>query len=314
MQKQFKSGFVGQVGYVASRQVKQAGSRNLNIGTLGGGRASQPYFQKFGDFSSISMQTGTGSSHYDSMQATLERRFAGGFAMHAAYTWSKVIAVCCDGTPAIQIWDYRSLNRAVESFDRTHNLSISGSAELPFGKGNKMLSTGAGAKLLGGWKVNALLAMFTGTPFTVSSSTTPLNCAGCGSQRADVVKSSVQILGGTGPGQSWFDPLAFASVTTARFGTSSFDSVRGPGAVNLDMGVFREIRVSERFMLEIRGEALNATNTPHFNNPGSNVDSLIRNPDGSIKSLNGFTEITSTTTRREGIDERLFRVGLHIRF
>jgi hypothetical protein len=58
MQKQLKGGFVGQVGYVASRQVKQAGSRQLNIGTLGGGRASQPYFQKFGDFSSISMQMG----------------------------------------------------------------------------------------------------------------------------------------------------------------------------------------------------------------------------------------------------------------
>ncbi len=314
MQKQLKGGFVGQVGYVASRQVKQAGSRNLNIGTLGGGRASQPYFQKFGDFSSISMQTGTGSSHYDSLQATLERRFARGYALHAAYTWSKVIAVCCDGTPTIQLWEYRSLTRAVESFDRTHNLSVSGTAELPFGKGRKLLNGGVGSALVGGWKLNALLAMFTGTPFTVSSSTTPLNCPGCGSQRADLVKSSVQYYGNTGPGQSWFDPLAFAPVSTARFGTAGFNILRGPGAVNLDMGLFREFRMSERWQLEIRGEALNATNTPHFNNPGANVDNLQRNADGSIRSLNGFTEITSTTTRREGIDERLFRIGMHIRF
>ena len=110
------------------------------------------------------------------------------------------------------------------------------------------------------------------------------------------------------------DPLAFAPVTTARFGTAGFNILRGPGAVNLDMGLFREFRMSERWQLEIRGEALNATNTPHFNNPGANVDNLLRNADGSVRSLGGFTEITSTSTRREGIDERIFRVGMHVRF
>jgi hypothetical protein len=177
-----------------------------------------------------------------------------------------------------------------------------------------MVSNGVGSALLGGWKLNGVLTSFTGSPFTVSSSTTPLNCPNCGSQRADLVKSSVQMLGGTGPGQSWFDPLAFAPVTTARFGTAGFNILRGPGAVNLDMGLFREIRVSERYQLEIRGEALNATNTPHFSNPGANVDNLQKNADGTVRSLGGFTEITSVNTRREGIDERVFRVGLHVRF
>ncbi len=318
VQKKLPGGFVGQVGYVASRQVKQAGQRNLNIGTLGGGRASQPFFQKFGNFSTIAMMTPANHMKYDSLQATAERRFAMGYALRAAYTWSKAIGVCCDTNgdsgPAIALWEYRSLNRAVMPYDRTHNFNVSGTAELPFGKRNKWLNSGAGAVLLGGWKLNSLLVMFTGSPFSVSSSTTPLNCPGCGSQRADLVKSSVQYVGGTGPGQSWFDPLAFAPVTTVRYGTAGFDLLRGPGAVNLDMGLFREIRMSERWLLEIRGEALNATNTPHFNNPGTNVDNLIRNADGSVRSLNGFTEITSTSTRREGIDERLFRVGLHLRF
>jgi len=314
MQKQLKGGFVGQVGYVASRQVKQAGSRQLNIGTLGGGRASQPYFQKFGNPGSINQQTGVGSSHYDSLQATMERRFASGYALRAAYTFSKIISVCCDGSPTIQLWEYRKLTKAVEGYDRTHNLSITGTADLPFGKGNKMLNNGVGSALLGGWRLNGVLTMFSGTPFTVSSSTTPLNCPNCGSQRADLVKSSVEYYGKTGPGQSWFDPLAFAPVTTARFGTAGFNILRGPGAVNFDMGLFREIRMSDRWQLQIRGEALNATNTPHFNNPGANVDNLQKNVDGSIRSLGGFTEITSVNTRREGIDERVFRIGLHIRF
>jgi hypothetical protein len=318
-QKELKYGFVGQVGYVATRQVKQAGSRNLNIGTLGGGEASQPFFQEFGNYSSISQQTGTGSSHYDSLQSTLERRFHGGYAVRAAYTWSKVIGICCDssgdGSPEIQLWQYRALNRAVEPFNRTQNLSVNGTADLPFGKGKKLLSDGAGSALAGGWKLTALLASFTGLPFSVSSSTTPLNCPGCVSaQRANQVLPGAQILGGTGPGQAWFNPLAFAPVTTATLGTEGYDSLYGPGAINLDMGLFREFRVRERWHFEIRGEALNATNTPHFSNPGANVNNLILNPNGSVSNLNGFATITSTVTRREGIDQRVFRIGLHIRF
>jgi hypothetical protein len=52
----------------------------------------------------------------------------------------------------------------------------------------------------------------------------------------------------------------------------------------------------------------------YFSNPGSNVDNLVRSPDGSILNLNGFSTNTSVNTRREGIDERLFRVRLHVRF
>ena len=103
-------------------------------------------------------------------------------------------------------------------------------------------------------------------------------------------------------------------MTDIRFGTAGFNSLRGPGAINLDLGIFRELRFSERWNLEIRAEALNATNTPHFNNPGSNVSSMVLNSDGTVRSLNGYTEITSVNTRREGLDERMFRLGLHVRF
>ena len=77
----------------------------------------------------------------------------------------------------------------------------------------------------------------------------------------------------------------------------------------------RNFRLGPRYQFQVRLEALNATNTPHFSNPGSNRSNLILNPDGSIASLGGYTEITSTTgTGREGVDERVFRVGLRMRF
>ncbi|HZS04361.1 MAG TPA: hypothetical protein VFD58_05955 [Blastocatellia bacterium] len=64
-----------------------------------------------------------------------------------------------------------------------------------------------------------------------------------------------------------------------------------------------------------RAEALNFTNTPHFPNPGGNRSNLQLNTDGTIKSLGGYTEITSTAgTGREGIDERVFRFGMRLSF
>jgi hypothetical protein len=77
------------------------------------------------------------------------------------------------------------------------------------------------------------------------------------------------------------------------------------------MGLFRRFTLARGSTLQFRLEAFNVTNTPQFNNPGANVSSLRLNPDGSIRSLNGFTEITSTRGSRS---ERQFRVGLRLGF
>jgi hypothetical protein len=129
------------------------------------------------------------------------------------------------------------------------------------------------------------------------------------SQVADLVKPTVQKLGGVGRGTSFFDPLAFRSVTERRFGTAGRNILRGPGLVNLDFGLFRDFSLSERLKMQLRAEVFNLTNTPHFNNPGSNVSSMTLNPDGSIRSLGGYTEITSARG-----DERQFRFALRFSF
>jgi outer membrane receptor protein involved in Fe transport len=319
VQKQLWGGFTAQAAYVGSRQVKINQRFDLNAGqVLGAGTAGQPYNQKFGRTAATELLTPVGHNTYDSLQATTQRRLAHGVALNLAYTFSKSMGICCDdlsdGPPAIQIPQYFKLNRSLMPYDRTHNFSAAIIAELPFGKGKRWATSGIGSKLAGGWQLNGLVAVYSGTPFTVSASATSLNAPG-NSQRANLVKSNVAILGGTGPNQSYFDPLAFAPVTTAAFGTAGFDSVRGPGAFNLDAGLFREFAVSDRWRVQFRGEALNATNTPHFANPGANVSNMVLNNDGSIRSLGGYTVITSTTgVGREGVDERMFRLGLRITF
>jgi hypothetical protein len=312
VQKELPLGFVAEAGYVATRQVRQFGFLNLNWAPIGTGTAGQQLYKPFGRSATTQVISPIGGSHYDSLQARLQRRFGAGFLMQTAYTWSKCITTSgpenSDGMPRIAIPEFYGLNRSVCNIDRTHNLRISYIAELPFGKGKRYLKEGILLPaLLGGWQLNGLLSFYSGGPFSVTASGTSLNAPGS-SQRADQVKANVQKLGGVGPGQPFFDPTAFVPVLDRRFGTAGFNSMRGPGMANWDCGLYRTFNVTERWKLQFRMDGLNITNTPHFGNPGGNASSAVRNADGSIRSLNGYGEVLSAS------DERQFRLGLRLNF
>ena len=49
--------------------------------------------------------------------------------------------------------------------------------------------------------------------------------------------------------------------------------MRGDGFANYDVSLFRSFVVHEQTKLEIRGEAYNIANVPHFANPIANVNS-----------------------------------------
>ena len=325
VQKQIGANWSAQAGYVATRSIRQLGFLDLNVARPGGGNASRAYFQRFGRTVDTRVVGPVGNGQYDALQTSLERRFAAGMQFRVGYTWSKAMGICCnrdsDGTPEIHLPEYYNLNRAPTVYDRTHNFQASWIAELPFGPGRRWARDGVAAALGGGWQINGLFSSYSGRPFSVEAAGASLNAAG-NRQRADQVKPEVKKLGGVGPGQPFYDPLAFRSVTDARFGTAGFNSLRGPGLVNLDAGLFREFRMTEQWRLQFRAEALNFTNTPHFNVPGNddnvsrtNVSNMQLNSDGSIRSLGNFMQITGTTnTGRDGIDERVFRLGLRLSF
>jgi hypothetical protein len=303
LQKELKWGFVGEAAYVATRQVDQFGYRELNWAPIGGGEAGRQLRQRFGRTAQTLLVTNIGDSKYDALQARLDRRFADGFQIGVGYTLSKSVGIAgapnSDNTASIQIPEFYHLNTAISPFDRTHNLQITNLTELPFGGGRRWLNGGGIlAALVGGWQVNNILSFTSGTPFNVTASGTSLNAPG-NTQRADQVKSDVEILGGIGPGNSYFDPFAFAPVTEARFGTAPFGAVRGPGYANWDLGIFRQISLPRNMNVQIRFEAFNALNTAHFNNPGGGVNGLQLNPDGTIRSLGGYTEVTSAFGQRQ---------------
>jgi hypothetical protein len=319
VQKELPLRFMAQAGYVGTRQIKQLQAMNLNIGTVGGGTASLALNVKYGRTAGSNIMTNYGRNSYDGLQTRLSRSFANGLSLNAAYTFSKAMGLCCDTlsdkNPAIQIPQYRNLNKAFWGANRTQMFTMSWVYQMPFGSGKKWATGGVGRAILGGWQVQGLWAMYSGSPFSVSADGTSLNASG-NTQRANQVKANVAMPHGTGVGQSWFDPLAFAQVTTAAFGTAGFNSLFGPGVVNFDTGLSREFRVREKYQIQFRADAFNLCNTPHFSNPSANVSNMTLNSDGTIKNLNGYSTITSVQggMGREGIDERMFRLGLRLRF
>jgi hypothetical protein len=312
VQRELPGDLLASLGYVGTHAVHLQTSVNINYGTLGGGTASQP-LASIPDYSAgITALLPWGNDTYNSLQATINKRFAKGLQFQAAYTYSKDIGM----NTSVLIPQYISRDHYTTTLDRTHHIVLSAAYELPFGRSKPMLTSGVGAAILGGWSVNGLFNHYSGIPFTVTASSASCNCPG-NSQTANLVKTNVAKISSGVDGQAYFDPTAYAPVTGPVFGTAGFDQLRGPGSTNLDMSIFRTIKITERFQTQLRAEAFNVSNTPHFSNPASsnlNVSNASFNPDGSVKNLGGFGTITTTAPLGRLLDQRYFRFGLRFEF
>ena len=261
-----------------SDQGGQLGLVDINAGqVIGAGDEGKPLLAKFGRTASTVFVQPVGNGRYVSLQVQLQRRFSAGLSLSVSYTWGKAISPNENssfllGDHGTQAVSYMSRNRALTSTDRTHNLGITNVWEIPLGKGRRWLNNGGVASaVLGGWQVNNMISIMSGVPFTVLADDTSLNLPGS-VQTADQVKTPVK-LGGVGRGTPYYDPTAFAPVTEARFGNTGYNYLRGPGLFNWDFGLFREFRITERFRMQFRAEAINALNHPQFTAPNTTTTS-----------------------------------------
>jgi hypothetical protein len=316
VQKVLPYNFTAQVGYVGNRQNDMVRNQNINYSQIGGGNASLPFNQPglaggFRTTAGINVVRPIGKVQYDSLQVSINRRMNNGFAMTSAYTFAKATDWWAGG---ILIPEYWHLNKGTQGGNTPHKVDISATYELPFGPGRTFFTDGSVVgRVLSGWQINSYFTAFSGSPFSISAPNASLG-ANSG-QRADQVKEKVEILGGIGVDNPYFDPTAFRPVSEARFGTAGFNTLRGPAYANLDMSVFRTFVLKGRTNVQVRMEVFNVTNTPHFPNPsGTNVASVTYRPDGSILALNGFGSITGTNNVGREYDERYIRLGVRLSF
>jgi hypothetical protein len=205
------------------------------------------------------------SSSYHSLQTKLEKRFSHSLSFLAAYTFGKSIDEQSqaslgfdNSTGARNNYDYRA-EKARSDYDITHRFVVSYTWDIPFGNNLQ----GAGKFLLGGWQLLGIHAFNTGVPFTVHASTDFSNAQG--DTRPNVVQGvSTAPSGGRNAPDQWFNPAAFTDPAPGFFGNVGRNTISGPGTVSLDLSVFKNFNITERFRIQFRSEFFNLINHPNF--------------------------------------------------
>ncbi|OLD82419.1 MAG: TonB-dependent receptor [Acidobacteria bacterium 13_1_20CM_58_21] len=294
--------FVLDVAYVGNHGVDSVVNYNLNAATVVGlGNKGQPEFNTFGRTADTSLRFAGYSSNYNSLQVKFDRRFSGGLSITTAYTFGKGMGFQTGDDGGLAFYINQRRNYARNDFDRTHTFVQNIVYDLPFGKGKRLVPSGVGAAILGGWRVSSFLTLMTGLPLYFNASGNSLRAPG-NTQTPDLV-APVQILHGIGIGNPWFTASSFAAPAANTFGNVGRNYLSGPRFFNLDASLSKSIRFTERYNLDLRLEAFGVTNTPQFyfaSNGGRAA--------GTTLGSSSFGQITSA------IGGRQLQLGLKFNF
>jgi hypothetical protein len=258
------------------------------------------------------------SSTYNSLQATVTRRFAGGGTMLVAYTNAKLMSNTdtltswlegsteTGGVGAVQ--DYNNLKgeRSLSSQDVSQRLIISYVLDLPFGHGRRFLNESSGVvdKVVGGWGVDGITTFQRGFPLKITwgGGATALENANLGISniRPDVVPGCSKTAGGGSIAQ-WFNVNCFEAPPAWGYGSEARvdATLRAPGVNNFDWAIFKRVVFAERYGLEFRTEFFNLFNHPQFA------------PPATAAGVGGFGQITSDNGDS---NPRLIQFALKFRF
>jgi hypothetical protein len=259
-QQQVGANNVFTLGYVGNVVRHLTTAYNYNSIPLGGGT------RPFPNLGQINYDLYDGVSNYNSLQVQFNHRTSHGLTSTASYTFSHTLDDS-DGlfgffTPNSLIFGQHGLNYGNSALDQRHVFAFSNLYELPFGRG-KTFGTNWGKGLdmvAGGWQVNSLLQLQSGQPFTVQYP----DFSGNFSQRPIQTGHLSQPHSISG---LYFDPSVFSQPPAGQQGNVGRNSLYGPGFVDLDLSIFKNIAITERVHTQLRGEAFNLTNTPAFTNP-----------------------------------------------
>jgi hypothetical protein len=271
-----------------------------------------------------------GDSYYNSLQANFERRFNAGLQVLANFTWSKCRTDAPDVLNDTAIAGYRAAllpgfgiqgDYGLCDFDIPHVFHLSGTYQLPVGRGKRFLANSSGFvnQALGGWSTNWILTLQDGQPFTVPSAVTTFTAPNLGP--IALLVPGQNIIAGPHNVNQWMNPAAFTSPPAATtIGQSDYaplggapSQLLGPGFHRLDFALFKQFRTSERTSLEFRAEFFNLTNTPNFSYPGFSGNGVVAAPGAlDYTSPSTFGKITSTRDLQN--DQREIQFALKFYF
>jgi hypothetical protein len=235
--------------------------------------------QNYPQFGSITYNLYNGDSKYNGLQLHYEHR-AGDLLGTVSYAWSHTLddsPGTFTGSTVALYYDPRA-DYGNSNQDQRHIFTGSVVYHVPYGRGQRY-----GGNIsrpldwaLGGWQTSLIALVSSGNPFDLSTNVAqPAN-------RPDIVSPFYYPKSVSG---YWFDPQSFSSATIptlrasstsplvwTRIGDFGRNQLYGPGNRTFNLSAQKNVHLTDRFTLELHGDAFNVLNTPQFNNPGSNID------------------------------------------
>lgn len=268
--------------------------------TLGGVTQTTPQFFA-GQFASLYAWRSIGNSAYNAGQLLIKHSMSHGLQFDFNYTYSKSIDMGSDaerigdlGGPGDQIYNAWSpqLQRAISTFDTTHQINSNWLYELPFGRGRTFGSNAGRAldSVFGGWQLTGLFRWTSGFPVSVGNGAawaTNWDLSGFATRIGPAPKTQTTVLDGIP--NLFKDPgTAITSYRQDFAGeVGGRNTLRGPGYLGVDMGLDKTFNLSEKAKLRFSWEVFNVFNNVRF-------DALTANT--GVDQSSSFGNFTQTLT------------------
>jgi hypothetical protein len=278
----------------------------------------------------IQIRDSGATSNYHSLQVQVRRQpvktIAGSLYFSSSYTWSKYLDEISEvfGTnsspqnpsrPPVFGVSLKKLDYGPSDNDRRHVFSFT--SQLAFPSPRSFLLN----EVVGGWSVAPILAIESGTPYTVINGfdrafdgSTSFSRPNIGNilapvnTRAQVVSTSVCSTGLSNPalvtstnsGCVTANDVHFVQVTTYSPSSplmESRNSNRSTRYLDLDTNILKTFKITERVGFELRGEIFNITNNQNFDTPSANRNVTTTN---GVNFLNTFLQNGGNRSMRVG--------------
>ena len=210
-----------------------------------------------------------GNSNYNSFQASL-RHTSERLDVMIAYTFSKSIDQSSSLADPLNPFNFR-LTRALSAWDLTHNLVATYQYQIPFERW-----FGRAKGWAQGWTISGITRASTGFPVTMHADgdlslmgSIPNGVNNHSLDLPDFKSGPLKLNGNPRNGLPYFDTALFSDNALGTPGSSSRRFFHGPGTLNFDLALLRNVRLSERKTLQLRLETFNTFNHTQFFGPAA---------------------------------------------
>jgi hypothetical protein len=310
---------IARVSYRGSMSTQLPVSYNLNLPQASTSDLTNVYMYPLWTGGNINYETDGAIQKSNSFDAMLDRKFVHGVQFQLAYTYSKNMTDqnVSDGEVGTPSNPYdRHYDWGNNTLVPRHRFVPTVVWDVPFGKGKTWASTASRAvdAIVGGWELSSAMVMQSGLFFSPQyEGTSWLQNRNGGASRPDCT--------GVNPytgNSNWawdnnalyLNPAAFSVPAAGMYGNCPANSLVGPRAWTVNLGVHKSFRLTERFNLKLEGNFMNLFNHANPANPNNDLSS------GGMGQITGTTSgnqlLNPTVTSNNG--ERHIWVGARFEF